>query len=192
MSGPSISLVATVASEADGSFKLDLRLYDHLFSGVKVRLSKEQLECQLKEPIRLKDCHLETRGEYVGGDLGWNYWIFRNRILIARPDDSITREEFLIHIKHWVLKKEGELDRMRKTIDAFENLEKLPSARREKIPEKVRIFVWQRDEGRCSECGSRENLEFDHIIPVEKGGSSTARNIQLLCEACNRKKSNNL
>lgn len=59
---------------------------------------------------------------------------------------------------------------------------------REAIPEEVRIFVWRRDEGKCTKCGSQERLEFDHIIPVAKGGSSTARNIQLLCERCNRQK----
>jgi len=49
--------------------------------------------------------------------------------------------------------------------------------------------VWRRDQGRCVKCGSRENLEYDHIIPVSKGGSNTARNIELLCQTCNRKKS---
>ena len=39
------------------------------------------------------------------------------------------------------------------------------------------------------ECESNENLEFDHIIPVSKGGANTYRNIQLLCEPCNRTKS---
>jgi 5-methylcytosine-specific restriction endonuclease McrA len=34
----------------------------------------------------------------------------------------------------------------------------------------------------------RERLEFDHIIPVSKGGSNTARNLELRCETCNRKK----
>jgi 5-methylcytosine-specific restriction endonuclease McrA len=37
-------------------------------------------------------------------------------------------------------------------------------------------------------CGSQRSLEFDHIIPVALGGSNTARNIQLLCEGCNRAK----
>ncbi len=62
------------------------------------------------------------------------------------------------------------------------------AAKREAIPEAVRHAVWRRDEGRCAICGSRERLEFDHIVPVSKGGSSTERNVQLLCEHCNRKK----
>lgn len=63
---------------------------------------------------------------------------------------------------------------------------------RQKIPENVRIEVWRRDQGCCALCGSRESLEYDHIIPVSKGGSNTTRNIELLCEKCNRSKSNNI
>ena len=64
--------------------------------------------------------------------------------------------------------------------------------RRERIPEAVRHEVWRRDQGRCVECGSRENLELDHIVPVSKGGSSTARNIELRCASCNARKSNGI
>jgi hypothetical protein len=63
---------------------------------------------------------------------------------------------------------------------------------REPIPESVRIFVWRRDEGKCVRCGSNERLEFDHIIPLAEGGSNTERNLQLLCEACNRVKGTNI
>lgn len=67
--------------------------------------------------------------------------------------------------------------------------EKLDRPRqRERVPQEVRIEVWQRDGGRCVECASQENLEFDHIIPFGLGGSSTARNLQLLCGDCNRRK----
>jgi HNH endonuclease len=60
--------------------------------------------------------------------------------------------------------------------------------RRPLIPRSVKTYVWQRDSGRCVECGSKERLEYDHIILVSKGGSHTERNLQLLCERCNRSK----
>jgi hypothetical protein len=66
------------------------------------------------------------------------------------------------------------------------------SYERPRIPESVRIEVWRRDGGKCARCGSREKLEYDHIVPISKGGSNTARNIELLCEKCNRSKSNNV
>ena len=81
-----------------------------------------------------------------------------------------------LDLEHWggrVKLKEGAV---RKTLS------------REAIPERVRHEVWRRDGGRCASCESRERLEFDHIIPVSEGGSNTARNLQLLCEECNRKK----
>ena len=63
-----------------------------------------------------------------------------------------------------------------------------PSQGRVAIPSSVRMEVWRRDGGKCVKCGSREKLEYDHIIPISKGGSNTARNIELLCEKCNRTK----
>lgn len=59
---------------------------------------------------------------------------------------------------------------------------------REGIPAEVRREVWQRDGGRCCECGRCEDLQFDHIIPIALGGSNDAINIQLLRGLCNRKK----
>ncbi len=60
------------------------------------------------------------------------------------------------------------------------------------IPSNIRREVWRRDQGRCVKCESRDKLEFDHIIPVSKGGSNTARNVELLCQDCNRRKSNKI
>lgn len=65
----------------------------------------------------------------------------------------------------------------------------LSDRQREPIPDAVKNKVWRRDKGECVKCGSNENLEFDHIIPHSKGGSNTYRNLQLLCESCNRSKS---
>lgn len=67
-----------------------------------------------------------------------------------------------------------------------------PQSKREHIQVRVQREVWRRDEGKCVKCGSNENLEYDHMIPFSKGGSSTARNLQLLCEKCNREKSDKI
>jgi 5-methylcytosine-specific restriction endonuclease McrA len=53
----------------------------------------------------------------------------------------------------------------------------------------VRRIVYLRDGGRCKHCGVGADLEFDHIIPVAKGGGNTENNIELLCKSCNAKKS---
>jgi 5-methylcytosine-specific restriction endonuclease McrA len=52
----------------------------------------------------------------------------------------------------------------------------------------TRLLVWQRDGGRCRNCGSRSNLHFDHVIPRSWGGASTVKNVQLLCCRCNLRK----
>jgi hypothetical protein len=57
------------------------------------------------------------------------------------------------------------------------------------IPSTVKLEVWRRDAGKCVECGSNQNLHFDHIIPYSQGGSSlVAENIQLLCARHNLQK----
>ncbi len=78
------------------------------------------------------------------------------------------------------LEKAHALMAMRKQLDS--------KARRQPIPQDVKVLVWQRDGGRCVECGSQEHLEYDHVIPLAMGGSNTDRNLQLLCEVCNRRK----
>ena len=42
--------------------------------------------------------------------------------------------------------------------------------------------------GACAKCGSSQNLEIDHIIPIFLGGSSEIENLQVLCFSCNRTK----
>ena len=64
--------------------------------------------------------------------------------------------------------------------------------KREPIPQDILDRVWNRDGGKCVKCGSQEKIEFDHIIRFSKGGSNTYRNLQILCEKCNRQKSNSI
>jgi len=119
---------------------------------------------------------------------GSDRWVYRGKVFQIEGAESTSDEELKLRIKHQVLQQTKELQQIRRELEAFDNLGKLPSARREQVPKAVQMFVWQRDGGRCVECGGKERLEFDHIIPVVEGGATTERNIQLLCESCNRQK----
>ncbi|MHB8995397.1 MAG: HNH endonuclease [Armatimonadota bacterium] len=57
------------------------------------------------------------------------------------------------------------------------------------IPSWVKLEVWRRDKGRCVECGSRDNLHYDHDLPYSKGGTSLLpENVRLLCARHNLQK----
>jgi len=42
----------------------------------------------------------------------------------------------------------------------------------------------------CQLCGTRENLSFDHIIPISQGGTTVRHNLAILCKPCNESKAN--
>jgi hypothetical protein len=138
---------------------------------------REFLDRQMREPQSL-----------VEGDF---YWAYRGNVVhidAKEPQDARNKDREALLIKHHVLQKDRHYEKVRREVEALENMEKLEGVSREPIPGSVRLFVWQRDRGQCVKCSSRERLEFDHIIPIAAGGSNTERNIQLLCETCNRSK----
>jgi hypothetical protein len=56
---------------------------------------------------------------------------------------------------------------------------------------KTKMRVVRRDNYTCQECSCHlkdDEVEFDHIIPVSKGGSSEEHNVRLTCYDCNRDK----
>lgn len=108
--------------------------------------------------------------------------LFMYGLRIYAVSGPYSEDEAALVLKKWLKKKKEELDSCRSPNASQQK------TFREPIPSNVRHEVWRRDQGRCVSCGSVERLEFDHLIPWSKGGSNTARNLQLLCEVCNRKK----
>lgn len=53
-----------------------------------------------------------------------------------------------------------------------------------KRPE-VRQRIFLRDNNRCVECGSIQDLTVDHIISIYRGGTDDDDNLQTLCNHCN-------
>lgn len=122
-------------------------------------------------------------GESAGRRLWWvgdsHYW----------DDESLTAEHVALEVWDRERRREHRFERLR-SIRAREEVASAVS--RERIAPEVRRFVWTRDGGRCVHCGTEDDLQFDHIIPVARGGGNAVANIQILCGSCNRQKSDGI
>lgn len=148
--------------------------YMHVFWTEK-NISVLQAALDEEKPLRWGD------GLYLFGKQLWE---------LTKSDKVLSEDELRLVFLDAIDKDRQKFERLRRKFAGGVGTKLTP--KRETIPEEVRIFVWRRDGGRCVLCSSQERLEFDHIVPVSKGGSNTERNVQLLCEPCNRKKSNNI
>lgn len=57
------------------------------------------------------------------------------------------------------------------------------------IPPRVRLRIWDRDEGKCQgPCHRKlhpgDTVHYDHKVPLKDGGEHREENLQLLCEGC--------
>lgn len=120
---------------------------------------------------------------YMGTKDGQIFWWHRDRFWISM---GYSEKEARLLLWEKGRREQKKIERLAKAMAAAEEVRE--EAGRERIPEEVRLLVWERDGGCCVKCGSTEDLEFDHIIPVSKGGSNTEKNVQLLCATCNREK----
>jgi len=120
-------------------------------------------------PYRLKD--------------GTTLWRYKEQWFKAEP--GLTDEDVKAVIVSRDLGRQQEIKKA-KTIAAAGRMP--DGSLREPIPKNVRLTVWERDHGKCRSCGSTEELQCDHIIPVSMGGADSVENLQILCGTCNRKK----
>lgn len=99
-------------------------------------------------------------------------------------DDLAARDVFALVFER-ELRRQRRLERARTVLGAHA----LPQrSHRDPIAREVRLAVFERDGGRCTECGASFELQYDHVIPLALGGASTAENLQILCAPCNGRK----
>jgi HNH endonuclease len=113
---------------------------------------------------------------------GRQWWWFRD--CFYWEDEGLTAHDVMALVMERERKRQRRLERAH----AAMHQDRVPTQRREPIPREVRLAVWQRDGGRCRQCGDNFDLQYDHVIPFSMGGASSVENLQLLCGPCNRVK----
>jgi len=150
-----------------------------------VYTAQENAPQPLDPPVRITGV---GRSRRVRADNSRDYWIFRGEVYSTERGVCSAED-----VKALALEGENKTKaKLARAHALMAQVDVLERGGRQPIPDDVKMFVWQRDGGKCVRCGSNRNLEFDHIIPVVMGGANTARNLQLLCEGCNRAKSASL
>jgi hypothetical protein len=107
--------------------------------------------------------------------LGSFYW----------EDDGLASEDVLALVHDRRIRAQRKLERAHATMSAGQSAAK---PRRNGIPREVKLAVFQRDGGRCVECGSNFDIQYDHVIPHSMGGADSVQNLQILCAPCNQSK----
>jgi 5-methylcytosine-specific restriction endonuclease McrA len=125
---------------------------------------------QKRHPVRVWD--FERR----------SWWFFHDRFYCE--DEGLAAEDVMALLLQRERRKTQQLERARASMRLGEE----PVVRRDPIPVEIQRAVWERDRGRCVECGGNFKIQYDHIIPFSMGGASTAENLQILCAECNRQK----
>ena len=176
--------------------------------------SQDGLKVELKTAIGSGISRREIMISDVAFDAGWmgssdpviagdvetlkkrkSYCIYRDKIfeLLRDFQEPHAIEKAPLRIRKTVLEEEHEIAGLRRAVANLELAKTYSSGpSRTPIPDDVRVAVWARDRGICVKCGSSDNLHFDHIIPVAKGGSPFVENIQILCQQCNLRKSDRI
>ena len=80
--------------------------------------------------------------------------------------------------------------KMRKALDVKKEIrkysKKLPdNIKSRNVPATVKRKVFARDNNKCVICGSKRNLELDHVTPISAGGLTIESNLRVTCKSCN-------
>jgi 5-methylcytosine-specific restriction endonuclease McrA len=145
---------------------------------IDVRRQEELRAVQRSEPVRIAQSGPRAWWWFEGA-FYWESGAYSDRDVLALIRDRQRRAA-------------QKLDRAHMLLNIDEGRTARPRGRREPIAREVRRVVFERDGGECVECGGTFDLQYDHIIPIARGGASSVENLQLLCGDCNRRKSANI
>ncbi|MCN0153394.1 HNH endonuclease [Salinispora arenicola] len=140
--------------------------YDYFINEVRLSQDYDDLQAQIADEVF--------------------HTMFFNRVALAGINECIA-----MYVRDM---DRDQLDDFPEIAALFEGAGRL---KREPPPKWARRAVFFRDRGRCAHCGTDlsglldalPKEQFDHVVPLARGGLNDITNLQLLCEMCNLRKS---
>lgn len=139
-----------------------------------------------KTEVRAAQQAQATEPVQVWRDGRRSLWLFMDSFYW--DDDGLGAED----VKALVLQRKRRLEQKLQSARSMMRAEENGRPTRAPISTELRRAVFERDGGCCVECGETFDLQYDHILPVARGGATTLENLQLLCAECNRRKSDSI
>lgn len=115
------------------------------------------------------------------------YWFYKNYLLWVNRN-CISRDDYnyiKLKVDEFILHGNEEFARLKNKVNRLKELTLSSGNKRIQISNEICSFVLKRDCEECVICGSKVNLQFDHILPVSKGGNNEPENLRVLCRDCN-------
>jgi 5-methylcytosine-specific restriction endonuclease McrA len=103
-------------------------------------------------------------------------------------DEGLAGED----VKALVLQRKRRSEQKLQSARSLMRAEQAGRPTRPTLSSDLKRAVYERDGGRCVECGETFDIQYDHILPVSRGGATTLENLQILCAECNRRKGDSI
>jgi hypothetical protein len=120
-------------------------------------------------------------------------WHFKGKLVWAsRRARSLKDHELIcLLIEEHVFNEDDEILRLKSRVERLRRMSSndFSGTKRKQIDDTILAVILQRDKN-CCFCGAKDELQFDHILPVSHGGNNEVENLRILCRACNSKRGN--
>jgi len=148
--------------------------------------ARHHLECSERRFARLSTSQAD-RPVLVAKREGRRWWWYLDRFWW--DDEGLSPRDVASLVLRMDLEQRQQADDRARGTAAVLGLEpEAADVRDADVSPIVRFAVWCRDRGRCVDCRSTHDLEYDQIISFSKGGRRWIANVELRCAGCRERR----